>query len=78
MVACGNNIDRKERRWAIYANLECHRKRFWLRFIRLIERYNPEKELVVANFVYLNPERPIFGPMKLIVKTSERNGMTDG
>lgn len=43
----------------------------------IIEKYSPENELVIANFVYLNPERPFFGPMKLIVKASERNGMTD-
>ena len=37
----------------------------------LISKYNPQSELVISNFVYLNPERQLLGPMNLIVRASK-------
>jgi len=42
-----------------------------------IKRYQPENLLEIENFVYLNPERSILGPMTLTVKTTEKEGGTE-
>ena len=39
-----------------------------------IKSYDPESTLVVDNLVYMNPERPLFGPMSLTVKATQ-NGI---
>jgi uncharacterized protein YndB with AHSA1/START domain len=38
----------------------------------IIEEYNPANTLVIENFVYLNPDKPFFGPMKLTVKAEPK------
>lgn len=43
----------------------------------IIKNYDPNKELEITNFIYLNPEKPFLGPMSLTVKTKEVNGMTE-
>ncbi|WP_420580759.1 SRPBCC family protein [Reichenbachiella sp.] len=35
-----------------------------------ISVYNPREELKIENFVYLNPEKPPFGPMNLTVRAT--------
>lgn len=42
-----------------------------------IRRYQPENLLELENFVYLNPERSILGPMSLIVKATRKEGNTE-
>lgn len=42
-----------------------------------IEKYDPSGELEISNFVYLNPEKPFLGPMKLTVSAKEKNGITE-
>lgn len=34
-----------------------------------IKEYDAESKLVIDNFIYLNPERPMLGPMTLTIKT---------
>lgn len=41
-----------------------------------IKNYQPDRILEVDNFVYLNPNRPILGPMRLTVRTTEKDGKT--
>lgn len=43
----------------------------------IIKKYNPETELVVTDFVYLNPEKTLLGPMELSITATERSGITD-
>ncbi|MDH7448421.1 hypothetical protein QBK95_22530 [Aquimarina sp. 2201CG14-23] len=43
----------------------------------IIKKYNPFNELVVSDFVYLNPEKPILGPMSLTIKATEIDGITN-
>ncbi|NER12080.1 hypothetical protein GWK08_01380 [Leptobacterium flavescens] len=43
----------------------------------LIEKYDPQKELVIGNLVYMNPERPFLGPMTLSLRAVEKNGESD-
>jgi uncharacterized protein YndB with AHSA1/START domain len=43
----------------------------------IIEKYDPEKKLIITDLVYLNPDKPFLGPMKLTVEATEKNGMTD-
>ncbi len=43
----------------------------------IIKKYHPVKELVIADFVYLNPEKPFLGPMTLTIRAEEKNGMTE-
>lgn len=38
----------------------------------LIEQYDPSGILVIGNFVYLNPEYSILGPMRLRVQATRR------
>jgi uncharacterized protein YndB with AHSA1/START domain len=41
----------------------------------LINQYDPESMLVIENLVYMNPEKPLLGPMTLTVKaTGSRDG----
>ena len=43
----------------------------------IIKKYHPEKELVIADFLYLNYEKPFLGPMQLTIRANEKNGMAD-
>jgi uncharacterized protein YndB with AHSA1/START domain len=43
----------------------------------IIKKYDPNKELVIINFVYLNPEKPFLGPMSLTINAKEKNGLAD-
>ena len=43
----------------------------------IIQKYDPQGELTIGNFVYLNPEKDILGPMALTVRATENNGITD-
>ncbi len=42
-----------------------------------IRKYDPEKELVISDFVYLNPEKPFLGPMELVVRAYDKNGISE-
>lgn len=42
----------------------------------VVASYVPEEELIVRDMVYLNPERPILGPMSMKVKVSREGGGT--
>ncbi len=42
-----------------------------------IKSYIIDKELVIENFVYLNPIKPLLGPMTLSIKAQEKDGMTE-
>lgn len=33
-----------------------------------IKEYQPDSTLIINNFVYLNPDKPFFGPMNLTIK----------
>lgn len=39
----------------------------------IIAEYQRDQKLVVEKLVYLNPERSVLGPMKLIVEATEKN-----
>jgi len=43
----------------------------------IIKKYHPEKELVIGDFVYLNPEKTYLGPMTLTIRAEENNGMSE-
>jgi uncharacterized protein YndB with AHSA1/START domain len=43
----------------------------------IIKKYDSNRELEIANFVYLNPEKPFLGPMNLTVRAIEKNGLTN-
>lgn len=43
----------------------------------IIQKYEPARALEIVNFVYLSPEKPFLGPMKLSVNAKEANGMTE-
>ena len=38
-----------------------------------IKNYEPDRLLEIENMIYLNPEKPIFGPMKLSVKAIKKD-----
>ena len=38
----------------------------------IIEKYDPKSCLVLKNMVYLNPDKPILGPMSLTVKAKAK------
>lgn len=38
-----------------------------------IQQYKPEGLLQITNMVYMNPERPILGPMQLTVRASQQD-----
>lgn len=43
----------------------------------IINKFDPNKELEISNFIYLNPDKPFLGPMALTVRAAENNGNTD-
>ncbi len=43
----------------------------------IISRYEPARELVIRDLVYLNPAKSFLGPMQLSIQTKERKGVTD-
>ena len=43
----------------------------------IIKSYLKDKELIIEKIVYLNPDKPILGPMTLSIKTQEKEGMTE-
>jgi len=43
----------------------------------LIKQYDPMKELVVENYCYLNPKKPVLGPMTLTVHAKTTSGGTE-
>ena len=43
----------------------------------IIKKYNPKSELVITNFVYLNPEKQYLGPMTLTIRAKDKNGTTE-
>lgn len=42
-----------------------------------IKEYNPEGVLIIENFVYLNPEKPFLGPMRLTIKSKRKGDVTE-
>jgi len=43
----------------------------------IIKEYKQDSTLIVDNFVYLNPDKPFFGPMTLTITAKEKNGITE-
>lgn len=43
----------------------------------IIRDYQPGKILVIDNFVYLNPDRPFLGPMKLTIRVKGKGELTE-
>jgi len=43
----------------------------------IIKEYIPNEKLMIENFVYLNPEKSILGPMSLIISTRSENDRTE-
>ncbi len=43
----------------------------------IVKEYIPVQLLEIEKFVYLNPDKAILGPMKLMIKASENNGISD-
>ncbi|MCF8238349.1 MAG: SRPBCC domain-containing protein [Saprospiraceae bacterium] len=43
----------------------------------IISGYEPTRKLVIRDLVYLNPTKPVFGPMCLSIHAREREGLTD-
>lgn len=43
----------------------------------IIKDYDPEGLLFIDNFVYLNPEKPFFGPMSLLVQAHKKGSSTE-
>jgi uncharacterized protein YndB with AHSA1/START domain len=42
----------------------------------IIGQFVPDSTLVIENFVYLNPSKPLLGPMKLTILATEESGQT--
>jgi hypothetical protein len=42
----------------------------------IIQTYDPAGELIIDNLVYMNPGRPLLGPMKLSIRAEEKNDQT--
>lgn len=38
--------------------------------------FNPKSQLIITNLVYINPQRPVLGPMTLTVEASTEEGLT--
>ena len=38
-----------------------------------ITKYNPKRSLTIKNFVYLNPSKPMFGPMRLRIRVKKES-----
>ena len=34
----------------------------------IVKSYNPDAELIIENFIYLNPEKQFLGPMSLVIR----------
>jgi uncharacterized protein YndB with AHSA1/START domain len=43
----------------------------------IIKHYEPASILEIDHLVYLNPDRPLFGPMTLTIKATEKVGKTE-
>lgn len=43
----------------------------------IIKSYEPESELVIENFVYLSPEKPFLGQMRLTVRAIARENNSE-
>jgi uncharacterized protein YndB with AHSA1/START domain len=43
----------------------------------IVADYEPEKRLFLKDMMYLNPERPILGPMIMEIEISENNGLSE-
>ena len=43
----------------------------------IIEKYNPNKELKIVDFVYLNPGKNFLGPMSLTVRVGKVNEISE-
>lgn len=43
----------------------------------IIKDYQPGKELIIDNLVYLNPDKPFLGPMKLTIRVKEKSKLTE-
>ena len=43
----------------------------------IINEYNPGNKLVIDNFVYLNPDKPFFGPMKLTITAKAKGDISE-
>mgnify|MGYP001347504716 CR=1 FL=1 len=43
----------------------------------IINDYNPENTLVIDNFVYLNPDKPFFGPMTLTITAKKKGDISE-
>ena len=43
----------------------------------IIKHYEPSSILEIDHLVYLNPDRPLFGPMTLTIKAIEKEGKTE-
>lgn len=43
----------------------------------IIREYDPHSLLVIDNFIYLNPERSLLGPMELSIRAREKGGATE-
>lgn len=43
----------------------------------IIETYDPNGELIITDFVYLNPEKSFLGPMSLTIKAVANGEFTD-
>ncbi len=43
----------------------------------IMKVYKPEKRLLIGDFVYINPEKPILGPMSLTLETTQKSNYTE-
>ncbi|HKI79483.1 MAG TPA: SRPBCC family protein [Ignavibacteriaceae bacterium] len=43
----------------------------------IIRNYVKDKELIIDNLVYLNPEKPFLGPMSLTIKAIKKDNLTE-
>ncbi len=43
----------------------------------VIRSYDPKRELIISDFVYLNPERPFLGPMGLKIQVKPTDGASE-
>jgi uncharacterized protein YndB with AHSA1/START domain len=43
----------------------------------VIAKYDPDSLLVIDKFVYMNPDKPFFGPMTLTIKATPKNDQVE-
>ena len=43
----------------------------------VVTAYHANRELIIGDLVYLNPERPILGPMSLTVRARRKDDLTE-